>query len=315
MECIIKFISGKFFIYKMSTGAFILSDSRLANAKARAKKIGCVCILDDSVYGSPDAPKRAVKSHDDSIIIRDTAMASCNVASVKIKKHEFKQKEIFCILDTMVGLIVDGVLPSLVCLGSGGIGKSYSIAQSLMSRGMVEGIDWVPFCGHLSSRMVYETLWRLNGNIIVFDDTDGSLKDAQTVNLLKAALDSKEHRIISWATARSDDDGIPASFEFTGKIIFISNLTIDKIPQPLISRSMVVDIDLTAEDKLDRIEQIFLSSPENISEKIEVMAWIRANYLFFNDLNVRSAMTSLKMRLSCGDTWERMALYSASVNV
>ena len=319
-QAIIKFESNKFFAYTMDSNGFILSDSRVPNCKSRLKKLGYTAILDDSVYDSPDAPKRAVHSHISNGIIKKDTMIECNKITLSVQKSVFTCTEKFGIMADMVGLICRGILPSMVCIGKGGIGKSHTIIETLNALGMVENtigsteFDFTVISGYMTPYQVYKKLYELNGGILVFDDTDKTLKDEVAINILKAALDSKEHRIISWGSKQTELDGIPDRFEFIGKVIFISNLTMDKIPQPMISRSMLMDLTLTDTETLERIETIFLSDTDYQDEKIEVMAWIKSNYLNFKDLNIRSAFNALKMRLSCGDNWERMALYSASVN-
>jgi hypothetical protein len=157
-------------------------------------------------------------------------------------------------------------------------------------------------------------LFNNNGKIVIFDDCDSAFKDPISANILKGALDSNGKRIITWG-AESRDESIPSRFEFYGKVIFISNLPLDKFPQAILSRSMLVDLTLTDIELVDRIEQVFSEDTDfDMDDKIETLDFIKRNASKFKDLNVRSAFNALKMKVALGEDWERAALYSATVN-
>lgn len=242
-----------------------------------------------------------------------------NAVSVEVKKSEFSVAERFGFMEQFTKMAVRGVIPSLVITGSGGLGKSYTVLNTLRDMGLVEDTigtegDFVFVKGYTTPRNLYTTLYYENGKVIVFDDCDSSFRDPIGANIFKAALDSTERRIISWG-AESKDDDVPSRFEFTGKVIFISNLELSKFPQAILSRSMLCDLTLSTEEKVERIEQIF-NEDDSIEEedKIEVLEFIKQNMYKFKDLNVRSAFNTLKMKLALGENWERVALYSATLN-
>ena len=109
--------------------------------------------------------------------------------------------------------------------------------------------------GYSTAKGLYRTLFENNKSIIVFDDCDAVLKDPVALNLLKGALDSYGKRIISWNADMRDDD-LPRSFNFEGRVIFISNMTQDSIDQAIRSRSMLIDLSMTADQKIERMETI-----------------------------------------------------------
>ena len=49
---------------------------------------------------------------------------------------------------------------------------------------------------------------------------------------------------------------LPSTFRFKGRVIFISNMTQDKIPQPVVSRSLLIDIALTDNEMLERMKSV-----------------------------------------------------------
>lgn len=238
-----------------------------------------------------------------------------------MEKTEFSVSERFEFIEQFTKLVVRNIIPSLVVTGSGGLGKTHTVTEALKSCGKVEGVcsgdddgDFLMISGYSTPRVLYTTLYENNGKIIIFDDCDSVFRDPIGGNILKAALDSKQKRIISWG-AESKGDIVPSRFEFTGKVIFISNLTLDKFPQSILSRSMLADITLNEEEKIERIDQIFKTEKKFSDEdKKEVISFIRENSSKFKDLNIRSAFNCMKMKIAVGENWKRMALYSATLN-
>ena len=104
-------------------------------------------------------------------------------------------------------------------------------------------------------------------NVLVFDDCDSVLLDDLSLNILKAALDSKKSRRIHWNTDsfKLRNEGVPDSFEFKGSAIFITNIKFDNVKskkmrdhlEALESRCHYIDLAIdTDREKLLRIKQI-----------------------------------------------------------
>ena len=104
---------------------------------------------------------------------------------------------------------------------------------------------------------LYRTLYENSNAIVVFDDCDSILRDPTAINLLKAALDSYSKRYVSWNTERGSD--LPSSFLFEGGVIFISNETLASLDQAVRTRSLCVDLSMTADQKLERMVQLVAS--------------------------------------------------------
>jgi hypothetical protein len=151
---------------------------------------------------------------------------------------EFGINQRFSFVEQMVDMIVQKTLPSAVITGEGGLGKSYTVLKSLEKNGFKNLTDLSNFevgtkvnkakaytvvKGYSTAKGLYRTLFENNGMVIVFDDIDSLFKFPDAVNLLKGALDSYAKRYIAWNADMRDED-LPKSFEFTGSVIFISNL-------------------------------------------------------------------------------------------
>lgn len=238
------------------------------------------------------------------------------VKSATVAVPAFSVNERFDFVEQFTTLVARGIIPSYIITGNGGIGKSFTVTNTLEKLGLVEDSigetdgDFIIIKGHSTAKALYRTLFENNGKVIVFDDCDSAHKDPIAANILKGALDSTDKRVISWGA--ETDDGLPSRFEFVGRCIFISNLPLKKFPQALISRSMLTDLTLTQDECVDRVAMIIDAANEDDDVKADVKAFVKKYASSFADLNVRSALNVMKMRKALGEGYERMALYTIS---
>ena len=242
------------------------------------------------------------------------------------KVDKFSINKRFEFVENLVKMVASGVQPSAVITGQGGLGKTYTVTKTLKAAGYEDLSDLASFeegsriqhsksfttvKGYSTAKGLYRTLFENNGSVIIFDDCDSVLKDPIAVNLLKGALDSYGKRIISWNADMKDED-LPRSFNFTGKVIFISNYTQDKIDQAIRSRSMMIDLTMTNEQKIDRMEFIAKSDefmPEYDAEaKADAVRFIRKVKDEAKELSLRTLISVTKIR-SSNENWEELAEY------
>jgi hypothetical protein len=177
-------------------------------------------------------------------------------------------------LQNLIKLTVSGASNALFVAGRGGIGKTHTVEETLSELGMKDGNGYFKNTGTASSVGIYSLLFKYKNDIILFDDSDDALKDQQSRNIIKAATDTKKLRKLVWNKMGSnvvDPDGfdgsddelidsgkIPRYFEFTGKIIFISNLSMNKLdPDGAIrTRAFIIDINPTDMEIYDFMEKI-----------------------------------------------------------
>jgi hypothetical protein len=242
------------------------------------------------------------------------------------KSEKFDINTRFGFVEKLVNMVASGVQPSAVITGEGGLGKTYTVTKTLEANGYKDISDLADFqvgavintrkCftfvkGYSTAKGLYRTLFENNKSIIVFDDCDAVLKDPVALNILKGALDSYGKRIISWNADMRDDD-LPKSFNFEGRVIFISNMNQDKIDQAIRSRSMMIDLSMTTNQKIDRMEHIskldeFL--PEyDASVKADALALIRAIKDDVKEISLRTLIAVAKVRASNKD-WKDLATY------
>ena len=216
--------------------------------------------------------------------------------------------------------------------------NTYSITKILNTMLGSEGAKWVHVKGKLSPLGMYQTFFLNRDKLIVFDDADSVFANADTVNMLKAALDSYDKRTISWISpvtvdvSRLDDeqvqelyDGIetklsedpanakikyPNRFDFTGQVIFISNIHANKIDSAVKSRSLTIDITLSSQSVIKRIRSIIqhVGGDLKLDEKEEVLDYLGEEYK--GELNIRSFVLGCRCKQSGSSNWQRLIRYA-----
>jgi len=279
--------------------------------------------------GSVDGKVVVKSKYESAVKARLSEMSGTIVEAQKAfeeKSERFDINTRFGFVEKLVNMVAAGVQPSAVVTGEGGLGKTYTVTKTLEANGYRDISDLADFevgavintrkCftfvkGYSTAKGLYRTLFENNKSIIVFDDCDAVLKDPVALNILKGALDSYGKRIISWNADMRDDD-LPKSFNFEGRVIFISNMSQDKIDQAIRSRSMMIDLSMTTNQKIDRMEHIskleeFL--PEyDAAVKSDALGLIRAIKDDVKEISLRTLIAVAKVRASNKD-WKDLATY------
>ena len=221
----------------------------------------------------------------------------------------FSINERFNLLTDLAKMVIYDVTPSLIVTGEGGLGKTHQIKEVIDVTGLQDH-EYVFFKGYSTARGLYNTLYDNNDKLIIFDDCDSVLEDKVAVNILKSALDSYDTRTISWMAKMNKNDEYPQHFNFTGRIIFISNKSKDSIDGAILSRSLTVDLTMTPAEKIERMTTILPGIlPEYDDEvKVEALNFLNENKDGVN-INMRTLIMVIKMANSNTDNWKSMAGY------
>ena len=206
-------------------------------------------------------------------------------------------------LERLTKMVGRGIQPSLVITGMAGVGKTHLVKETLKQMGLRESYDFEHFKGKATAAGLYMTLYANSDKIVVLDDCDSVFKDDDAVNILKAALDSYDTRQISYISTRplKDEFGepIPTRFEFTGKIIFISNINQSKLDEAIRSRSFVADISMNTEQMFLRMEQLMqtIESKIPLPAKQQALAIMKALHAKYDgvDINLRSFIKAARI--------------------
>lgn len=165
--------------------------------------------------------------------------------------------------------------------------------------------------GFSTTKALFRTLYTYRDKLIVFDDCDNIFKDGDAANIIKAALDSGEKALVSWNVDRARG-GLPKNFLFTGKIIFISNLRQDQIPQPILSRALRMDLTMNAKHKIERMKDIMPHLEVNASLKVrkEVLAFMNEHKDHATNLDIRTFLNLIALRTDYPKDWKMLGEYN-----
>jgi RNase adaptor protein for sRNA GlmZ degradation len=164
-------------------------------------------------------------------------------------------KEKFAFIDSVVQDAAKGNIKSVIVKGSPGSGKTFQIKQSLDKA----GYEYKTYSGGVKSlddliRILYNNADK--DVTLVFDDFDSVLSKSDSANIFKAILQDSPERVITYVDvardAKKNMKDIPPRFVFEPSIIFITNKT--KMDSAIESRSVVLDITLTNDEMIEKIE-------------------------------------------------------------
>ena len=220
--------------------------------------------------------------------------------------------ETFLMLDKIVDSSSQGIIRGLVVSGPPGIGKSFGVEKQLDAANMFRVARgdkplYEIVSGGVSPIGLYQKLYynRNSKQVLVFDDCDGVLFEEESLNLLKAALNSGDRRRICWnkMSRTLEDNDIPDFFDFEGSIIFLSNIDFERTIargsriashlDAIISRCHYMDLEISStRDKLLRIKQIVrdgMLTPYLFTEQEEkdLLHFIFDNADFLREISLR----------------------------
>jgi hypothetical protein len=222
-------------------------------------------------------------------------------------------------LESLVKGITSGSFNALFVAGKGGTGKTQTVEKGLEAAGLHDGAGYFKNTGSATAAGIYSLLFKYKKNIILFDDSDGALADQDSRNLIKAATDTKKIRKLAWTKSGSisDSDGlIPSSFNFEGRIIFISNLPLDKLDpdKSIRTRAFVIVINPSNAEMVDYMSSILMDikvegnlSPKQRQQVLAVVREVGTT----NDISLRTLVRALNLAASGAPNWaELVRLYA-----
>ena len=258
--------------------------------------------------------------------------------SRKVSKETDEQimarlKERFDILQDMTKACKAGHVRAMIVSGPPGVGKSFGVEEVLSKHDVMANIaqdsrfkKYEVVKGAMSALGLYAKLFAYKDakSILVFDDCDSVLLDDLSLNILKAALDSGNKRMIHWNTDSRllREEGIPNSFEFKGGAIFITNIKFDNVKskklrdhlEAIESRCHYLDLTIDNDhEKLLRIKQVVHESGMldkhklTTEQKQEIVDYIDSNKHTMRELSLRMVLKVADLAQSFPQRWQAMA--------
>lgn len=252
----------------------------------------------------------------------DVVIASKEIQAMEDNLPHLVFEEQLADLRRSMALLMQGAVNGLFVAGKPGVGKTQTIEDELQKRGLTDGTGYFKITGSASTAGIYRLLYEHRNDILLFDDSDGALADQDSRNLFKSATDTKKVRKISWMKAgknyvdpedmpEDDEDGggpagdvLPRYFDYKGKIIFISNLKMDKLDPDtaLRTRAIVINIWPTDTEVIDFMYKIAPHIKLDVDyvldqkKRMEVCDVIRARPVKKDTINLRMLVRGLNIR-------------------
>lgn len=250
----------------------------------------------------------------------------------------------FEFMGDLLDMVISKTAKSVIISGPGGLGKSFEVIKALKRNNLTDARsiqpsiedleieddeaeleakieaavsaprgDYTVVKGHSSAASLYRILFENKDRIVVFDDCDGVLKDGTALNLLKAALDSYDERWISWWSERSfGDSDLPRSFKFTGSVIFVTNVAVEKLDEALLTRAFKVDLAMTKQERLDRMAAVLedIMPTVDLEPKREALEFLSEHRDMTDDINFRTLMNLVTVRVGSKRDWKALARFA-----
>jgi len=288
---------------------------------------GYVTVDGTAVAGFPD---RNIKIRVNSADDYEATNAKATAREESDEETMERIAERFEILEDMTRAAKKGDVRAMIVTGPPGVGKSFGVEKVLGKHDLISTLGERPpkyqvVKGAMSAIGLYCKLFNYadRDNVLVFDDCDSVLQDDLSLNILKAALDSKKTRMIHWNTDsfKLRNEGVPDSFEFKGSCIFITNIKFDNVKskklrdhlEAIESRCHYIDLTIDTErEKMLRIKQIVrdgMLDQHELSEETHqaVVDFIDINKKKLRELSLRTVLKVADLAKAFPDKWEAMA--------
>jgi hypothetical protein len=293
-------------------------------------KGGYVTVDGRAVQGFPDRAIKIMCSGEHAY--EDAGKAKTTQREETDEETIERLRERFDMLEDMTRATKKGDVRAMIVSGPPGVGKSHGVEKVLGKHDLLADIaqddsfrKYEVVKGAMSAIGLYCKLFKMadKDNVIVFDDCDSIFADELSLNILKAALDSKKTRRICWNTDsfKLRNEGVPDSFEFKGSAIFITNIKFDNVRSAkmrdhltaLESRCHYVDLTIdTDREKLLRIKQIVgdgMLTEYKFAEEVheEIIDFIDINKKRLRELSLRTVLKVADLAKAFPTKWEAMA--------
>jgi hypothetical protein len=292
-------------------------------------KGGYVTVDGSAIAGFPDRNiKIAVESADDYEMAGNTAKTSKRTETDEETIERMRER--FEMLEDMTKATKKGDVRAMIVSGPPGVGKSHGVEKVLGKHDLIATLGerapkYEVVKGAMSAIGLYCKLYKSadKDNVIVFDDCDSIFSDELSLNILKAALDSKKNRTIHWNTDsfKLRNEGVPDSFQFKGSAIFITNVKFDNVKSKkmrdhlsaLESRCHYIDLTIdTDREKMLRIQQITkdgMLDEYALGDEVvqEIVEYIDLNKKKLRELSLRTVLKVADLAKAFPTKWEAMA--------
>ena len=295
------------------------------------KRGGYVTVNGSSHPGFPDHNIKIMCDSEDDYEVTEGPAVAVKEPVIEETDDEIVERlrTRFGMLNEMTKAVKKGDVRAMIVSGPPGVGKSHGVEEVLDRYQMVETLGgakkYEVVKGAMSAIGLYVKLYKYadRDNVIVFDDCDSVFSDELSLNIMKAALDSKKHRTIHWNTDsfKLRNEGVPDSFRFEGSAIFITNLKFDRVKskklkdhlEALESRCHYIDLTIDTErEKMLRIRQVvqdgMLDNYDLAQDvKMEIIDFVDEHKHRLRELSLRTVLKVADLAKAFPQNWKAFA--------
>lgn len=202
---------------------------------------------------------------------------------------------------------------SLMFVSPAGYGKTETTLEYLNELGLTESTHFKYLPNYITPKALVEELEVVNTlespKILLLDDVEDTLRDLQSVGVLKGALWATPdgRRRVSWITSRESNE-----FNFTGKIIFLLNHFNHKssIMNALKDRALYYEIKLNNEELCDLMVERSKIPYEKIPEqqRVKIAQFIQKVGNGSKKLSLRLLPKAYQMYLVSPNHWQGLIM-------
>jgi hypothetical protein len=251
-----------------------------------------------------------------------------------VPQPQFTLDQKIAFLKTNVRLVAKGASNSLLAVGEGGLGKTWNTMEVLKDSGLTdirktlmdhEVGTRVNMSKHYrfvkgtgSAKGLFRLLQENNGGLIILDDCDDLLKDKTAQNILKTALDTLNDRWITWqAEEPVGGTDLEREFEYTGRIIFLSNMAPETIQQALKTRALRADMTMNREEIVEYMERYMIPNEAFLPDitlkvKTDALDHIKEirDMIPIKAFSARALIHACKLRMSGEEDWKAITTFN-----
>lgn len=221
----------------------------------------------------------------------------------------------------------------LLLMGEPGSGKTQTVVDTL-NKTLKPG-NWVGIKGTTSGVGLYKFLYEhKDKKVCVIDDSDAIYNSPEAVEILKAAMDSKTERKISWMkqNVNLNSLGVPNEFVLKSNLILITNgdleyegigrhMKAQKLMKPVVDRVMKLKTgmpnrqwELTYLKQLHKQGNILCFQEHNIPESVqrEMISFLAQNGEHFTHISFRTIVKMCEFYNDDKNTWQDMTLMTVA---
>lgn len=226
----------------------------------------------------------------------------------------------FDFLESEIKALIKGRRTGLIVCGQSGVGKTYKTKEFMKEYGGWERGRYMRGTVKTERDLVLKLYEHKDDKIIVFDDVDTLFRNPKCIDMLNAILESENKRKLQILDMKLVKDfDLPTSFNFTSRVIIITNKRPNTIPQKLVDRCPIIEFKASKLELIqwikDNSEGLLHMNDEKVTEEakeavityfIEIMTQVK----FFSFRNFKFACLRFEecQEDSKGDVWKDWTL-------